>query len=195
MWNTVSLSIGSRRTKCQNNNVPIFTMRKETVTPDRKQSLLFFAILIACLSCSFAWVGCGAETTVHAQQTITPAILSGYCDAGGPPTSPDTFLVGLGGGAGCQSLIGTNNTGVPMPSAGTLQNLHLSSLRGVTVTVMVNGNSTAMTCTVSSTGSLPGTCSDSTHTIQVAAGDLVAVQASSASSTQIQGVQVSLEKQ
>jgi hypothetical protein len=159
--------------------------------PYLNESLLCSLLLIACL----AWVGCG-EATVHAQQTTVPAILTGYCDGSGPTSTPvTTFLIGLGGGVACETLTGTNNTGVPMPSAGTLPNLHLVSLRGASVTVFVNGNSSAMTCTVPSTGSLPGACSDTTHTVQGAAGDLVAVQASSATSTIIQGVQVSLEKQ
>jgi len=141
-------------------------------------------------------VGCGGDATVHAQQTTTAAILTGYCDASNTGTTPATaFLTGLGGGMSCSSINGTNNTGVPMPSAGTLQNLHAAMLRGGTVTVFVNGTSSAMTCTVPTSGALPGACSDTTHGVQVAAGDLVAVQATLSTSEQIQGVQVSLEKQ
>jgi hypothetical protein len=82
-----------------------------------------------------------------------------------------------------------------MPSAGTIQNLYMLSLRGATATVLINGNSSTITCTVPSSGSLPGTCSDTTHTAAVKAGDLIAVQATLATGTEIQGVQVSLEKQ
>jgi hypothetical protein len=154
----------------------------------------YLLISIAVMACSVL-VGCG-DSTVHAQQAATAAILTGYCDASDLGTAPATaFLTGLGGGTTCENLNGTNNTGVPMPSAGTLQNLHALSLRGATVTVIVNGTSSTMSCTVPATGTLPGSCSDTTHSVQVAAGDLVAVEATQATSAQIQGVQVSLEKQ
>lgn len=159
-------------------------------------------VVAVLISTCISLVGCGSDSSVvHAQSptpSTAPAILTGYCDASTTGATATTFLIGLGGGSGCSSLTGATNTGVPMPSAGTLQNLHVVSWQNnVTVTVYVNGNAAAATCTASGT-SAPYTCSDTTHTVSVSAGQLVGVQAipsTSSSSTIVQGVQASLEKQ
>jgi len=142
-----------------------------------------------------AMAGCGSMTsTVHAQQDTTPAILSGFCNSSNLTTA---YMMGLGAGDGCTSLTGSSNTGLPVPSAGTLQNLRvLTATQGAIVTVYVNGNPSPLTCTVAGTGPAPGSkCSDTSHTVSVSAGDLVTVQAVTTSAASIEFTQVSLEKQ
>ncbi|MGA2857025.1 MAG: hypothetical protein ABSE40_09155 [Candidatus Sulfotelmatobacter sp.] len=59
-----------------------------------------------------------------------------------------------------------------MPSAGTLMNLRVTddaTNQGSVATVYVNGTATALTCTEDSSGK----CSDTTHGIEVQAGDEV----------------------
>jgi len=161
-----------------------------------KKCSISAALSIALIAVSVMWIGCGSESTVHAQQTVTPAILTGYCDASGPTSVPATaFMIGFGASIGCHSMTGSNNTGLPMTSSGTLQNLRvLSFLNNTTVTVNVNGVASPITCTVTGT-TAPFTCSDSTHKVQVSSTDLVAVVATVADSSIVQGVQVAIEKQ
>jgi hypothetical protein len=145
----------------------------------------------------FVSTGCGGglDTTVHAAAATTPAILSGYCPASNTSTA---FMVNMGASDDCNSLTGTSNTGLPIPSAGTLQNMRvLSGSTGAVVTVLVNGQPTAITCTVPGAGTFtPGSsCQDGTHTQPVSAGDLVTIQATTSVSSIVQGTQVSLEKQ
>jgi hypothetical protein len=145
---------------------------------------------------AIALTGCGGTMngTVHAQGSSTPAILSGTCDTSNLPTA---YMIGLGGADGCVSLTGSGNTGLPIPSAGTLQNLRvLTASEGAVVTVYINGTASALTCAVPGNGFAPGSnCSDTTHTVSVAAGDLVAVQAATTTASSIGFTQVSLEKQ
>jgi hypothetical protein len=155
-------------------------------------SFFTFILLTICIFCT----GCGMDSTVHAQQATTPTILSGYCEASALGSVPATALMtGLGAGSDCSSLTGTTNTGLPITSAGIIQNLRVLSRFSITVTVRVNGNNTPITCNVSASGSTAAACSDTSHTAQVAAGDLISVAATSTTSSQIQGVQVSFEKQ
>ena len=72
-------------------------------------------------------------------------------------------------------LNGTPQSGVPMPSAGTLQNLRVTGGdksqggEGGVLTIYVNRKSTAITCTIGSSGS----CSDTLDAVSVNAGDVV----------------------
>jgi hypothetical protein len=145
----------------------------------------------------FVSVGCGGgiNSSVQAAAATTPAILSGYCPASNTSTA---FMANMGATDDCNSLTGSSNTGLPIPSSGTLQNMRvLSGSTGAVVTVLLNGQPTALTCTVPGSGAfVPGSsCQDNTHTQPVSAGDLVAIQATTAVASSIQGMQVSLEKQ
>ena len=67
-------------------------------------------------------------------------------------------------------------------NTGTLQNFAVNTsqiIAGNTVvfTVTVNGTATAVTCTMGPTGSVPGTCTDFTHSAAVNQGDAVLVTA------------------
>ena len=100
------------------------------------------------------------------------------------------FVPGAQGGAWCCA--------VPVPYAGTLSNLQFwlgsppGSGQSVTLTLYHNYASTGLTCVVS--GSTSQTCSDTTHTQSVNAGDVIAFVAvgssGAASSTIAAGVQV-----
>jgi hypothetical protein len=154
------------------------------------------SVTLLLIIAAVSMTGCGGSmnSTVHAQGNSTPAILSGTCDTSNLPTA---YMIGLGAADGCISLTGSSNTGLPMPSAGTLQNLRvLTASEGAVVTVYINGSASALTCTIPGNGFTPGSkCSDTTHTVSVSAGDLVAVQAATTSASSIGFTQVSLEKQ
>ena len=125
----------------------------------------------------------------------TPAILAGYCQWASFMPSPH-FMTGLGGNADCgptQSSV--LDSGLPMPSMGTLKNLQVLGLKqGDVVSVYVNGTATQITCTLPTGGGPGGTCSDATHSAPVKAGDLVAVEANTTSATP-NYMQVALEKE
>jgi hypothetical protein len=155
-----------------------------------KFAVLFLLILVVIMS------GCGGsmQGTVHAQANATPAILSAHCTSS---NSSIAYMAGLGGDESCNSLTGSSNTGLPIPSAGTLQNLRVFAPQGgMVVTVFINGTASATTCTVSgSSFAFGNNCSDTTHTTAVSAGDLVSIQASKSGVSSIEFMQVSLEKQ
>jgi hypothetical protein len=138
---------------------------------------------------------CG-DSTVHAAQTSTAAILTGSCDAS---SGNSAFMTGLGStNSICGSATGSDNTGLPMPSAGLLANLHVSSPNtGAVVNVLINGQSSPITCTISGSGAFsPGSaCSDTVHTANVSAGDLVAVKVTTSAQGLVQDTEVALEKQ
>lgn len=75
---------------------------------------------------------------------------------------------------------------MPAPAACTLKNLFVSmgaaqaSGGTLAITAFVNGADTALTCAVAAGGT---TCNDTTHTVSIAQGDLVAVHAANNSST------------
>lgn len=142
-----------------------------------------------------ATIGCGGvNDTVHAA-SATPAILSGYCNNSNLPTA---YMTNMGGSDICNSLTGTPQTGVPIPSAGTLQNLRvMSASTGSVWTVLVNGTATEITCTIPGTGSaVPGSvCSDTQHSRALNGGDLVTIQATTTLANSVVWSQVSLEKQ
>lgn len=123
----------------------------------------------------------------------TPAILAGYCQWSSAITGP-YFMTGLGGDSDCApTQSSASDSGLPMTSEGTLKNLQaLGWKEGDVITVLVNGVSTGITCTLPSGGGFGGTCSDMTHTASVKAGDLVAVEAATSASGKLQ---VALEKQ
>jgi len=135
---------------------------------------------------------CGGSA--HAANA-TPAILTGYCQWASSTPSPH-FLTDLGGNSDCgptqSSVI---DSGLPMPSMGTLQKLEVLGLKqGDVVSVYVNGTATQITCTLPTGGGPGGTCSDATHSAPVKAGDLVAVEASTTSPA-LNYMQVALEKE
>jgi hypothetical protein len=95
-------------------------------------------------------------------------------------------MPGFGGGhdannsfVKCSLNIGTGtipHPGMPITSAGTLANLWVSSeTNGGTaesIVVLKNGVATALTCTYAGAKK----CSDATHSVSVAAGDLITVE-------------------
>ena len=130
-----------------------------------------------------------------ASDTSTPAILTGGCESfPGAPGATYT-LFGLGQySAGCEP--GLPQSGIPMPSAGILQNLHVvgglaaKAGKGGVATIWVNKKSTALTCTVDSSG----TCVDTSDVVSVNAGDTVAATYAPGSGIST-SVSVALEKQ
>jgi hypothetical protein len=85
--------------------------------------------------------------------------------------------------------------GLPIPSAGTLQNLTVASNANgaypITVSVYVNGVITTLGCTITA-----NICADNLDTVNVLAGQTVAVQLSTASATAGSlSIHASLEKQ
>ncbi len=72
-----------------------------------------------------------------------------------------------------------------MPTAGTIKNLwaFIEAAPGVgsswTFTIRKNGVDTAVACTVTGTGAANQKCSDTTHSVVFAAGDLISVRESS----------------
>jgi hypothetical protein len=96
------------------------------------------------------------------------------------------------------------NTGLPIPSAGTLQNLTLVAYQGlttppfqVTVTTWVNSAPTPLSCTITvATIHQAITCSDPVNSVAVNAGDTVSVMMTTAApNAGAMSMNVSLEKQ
>jgi hypothetical protein len=151
----------------------------------------------------------------------TPAILTGYCIGNGNVPPVQGLFVGLGtnsstaGGFGNGSsrcfngsmaadITGLLNTGLPIPSAGTLQNLTLVAYQGqttppfqVTVQTWVNSAPTPLACTITvATIHQAITCSDPVNSIAVNAGDTVSVMMTTdAPDAGFLIMNVSLEKQ
>jgi hypothetical protein len=117
------------------------------------------------------------QSTQEAITQPSPAILVGGCNGVQSPNEP-YIVFGLGQEEfTCDEITQLPfTTGVPMGSAGTLQNLRLANGRerdltpGSVATVYLNGTATALACTVSASS----TCVDSMHKVTVKAGDLVA---------------------
>ena len=120
---------------------------------------------------------CGVNTTANPPVGLFGAgpngCFNGYTAAGLAPGGGETALL-------------------PIPSAGTLKNLTVAATGyvvpmgnpfnfAVSIQVFVNGVATPLACIV--TASVPAVpCSDNAHTVAVLAGDLIAVQMSTASS-------------
>ena len=152
---------------------------------------------------AISWTSGGATGAVSAKWQLErtpahtstgPATLVGLCgdaSAGGTPVV--LFSLGQTSSTTCSNFPGPPPHGVPMPSAGTLQNLHVTGGydnapgSGSVVTVYVNGSATDMTCTVGTSGK----CADTTHKVSVHAGDEVAGTIALTSGAE---VLVSLEK-
>lgn len=176
------------------------------MTKSRKLSAVVCLVFVA-LS---AVAGCSGNGNVpggvvQAQSSSTPAILSGWCSDLLPTMGAKNWLVGLGGLDTSPACSANGPFGVPMPSSGTLKNLRLvadpsgslgSTATGV-VTVFVNGNATPLTCTLTATVSAgpEPSCSDNVHTVNVAAGDLVAANFVWQSGLGFVFVRTALEKQ
>src|SRR5215471_10153219 len=105
----------------------------------------------------------------------TPTIFTGMCiDASRQVGMPFAVWPFGAEDPGCASVT-LPVQGVPMPSAGILQNLHVTGGgfagpgEGSTVTIYVNGSATPLTCTVD----VSGKCADKTHRVSVSAADEV----------------------
>lgn len=152
---------------------------------------------------------CGGTSTTGALQSASTGISnSGYVLTSTGAASLPTWQVT--GAAVSGSIIGLNNctlniTGtvgyigfyysagtasaslsaiqIPVPMNGTIDHMYVltnnnsNSING-TYTLNVNNGNTALVATV--TGNSTGTFSDTTHTVSVSAGDLIVIQASSA---------------
>jgi hypothetical protein len=131
--------------------------------------------------------------------------LSGFCGISTQPNSGTAtgVLLELGSedvtAPGCfNGYTPTTVVGLPIPSAGTLQNLTVASnaLVGsyppILVSVYINGVVTNIGCTINSSN----TCADNTDSAAVNPGDRVAVELSASSVPAGNlSVHVSLEKQ
>jgi len=151
----------------------------------------------------------------------SPAILSGFCWASPNPALNPTqgLFLGLGGipmstecfqGGNPADTTGLNGMGIPMPSAGVLQNLTLVGLGNanvpwqgsIQVQVWVNFIATSLVCTAEVTiASGKTSCSDFVDTVNVNAQDTVSVAMTgtaapgSPSGVYMSSMSVSLEKQ
>src|SRR6185437_10261505 len=108
--------------------------------------------------------------------------LNGACTGTANATAGTYGLTGIdtaNGTIACNSTAVTvaAATGIVMPRAGLLKNLQVTATAAGTnassgaVTFNKNGSATTITCTVG-TGT---SCSDTTHTVSVAAGDIISV--------------------
>ncbi|HTY43000.1 MAG TPA: hypothetical protein VMH79_14090, partial [Thermoanaerobaculia bacterium] len=114
----------------------------------------------------------------------------------GPP-GPSTGIPLIGGTSGTSNLVNGRFMGMfagnqssterlvqnIMPRAGTVEDFYIfietapGGTASWTFTLRKNGADTALTCTVSGTNQI---CSDTTHSVTFAAGDLVSVREASA---------------
>jgi hypothetical protein len=136
-------------------------------------------LILGCVSALA--IGRGQDSArPQTKQSSTPTILSGGCAPGKAYNRGAVPVFGLGQYATttCIAYHGVINptSGVPMPSAGVLQNLRAvggtterTGQEGV-LTIYVNGVSSSLTCTIDASG----VCSDTTNTVSVNAGDSVA---------------------
>jgi len=123
-------------------------------------------LLAACFGAVLAAAHGGIrEPTVY----NNPAIIVGGCYT----YQSGMWVVPLGGnGSPCTST-GVPLHGVPMPNAGRVRTLRVTgndisdAPEGSVITVYVNGNPTALSCTVGATGK----CQDLGHSVGVRAGD------------------------
>ncbi len=146
----------------------------------------------------------GAQGTQGPQGNVGPQGVPGNIGPQGPqgnvgpqgPPGPVSGTPIIGGTSGTSNLVSGRYMGMfagnqssterrvqnIMPIAGTVGNFTVfletapSTGSSWTLTLRKNGVDTAVTCTVSGTGQ---TCSDATHTVTFAAGDLVSVRESS----------------
>lgn len=128
------------------------------------------------LSCGGGTVGAAEPPSPPQDPTpgsTTPAILVGSCHG-----EPDggTYLFGLGRITRTECVGNFPFVGLPMPSAGTLKNLRIvadigSTNPDFTLTVVVNGSPTSLTCVLGTNT----TCANTTDTMNVGAGDMVGV--------------------
>ncbi len=155
-------------------------MRKMTRLLSSSLAVILLALIGAQLGCGGGGIGSSTPPVVQAQNTPpTPTIIYGACPF--PASSPVGFgsiwLVGSDASR-CTTAWSTPGYGIPMPSGGTLKNLRVKTLAGADLiaTVWVNGNPSALTCTIPASGpGVTGSCSDVAHQITVIAGDDVAL--------------------
>jgi hypothetical protein len=146
----------------------------------------------------------GAQT-----RSGTPAILTAFCQ--GPVDTPTGTALLFGLGQTMDVYCDVWNQGgesetfdpMPMPSSGTL--LHLTAVSGTpgfvgraTLTVLVNGVASALSCSMSNSGSpITPACRDAVHFLAVHTGDTVALQVTNTSEpgqNGLVGFQVTIEK-
>src|SRR5882762_2151210 len=116
----------------------------------RVERMLMVVLTAIVVGVTIVCSACG-DSTVHAAQVNTAAILTGSCGASNLNIA---FMAGLGAtDSTCNSATGSDNTGLPMPSAGVLANLRVSSPNtGAVITLLINGQPSLITCTVSGSG-------------------------------------------
>jgi len=148
----------------------------------------------------------------------TSTIISGYCNEGSPVGSNNTSVIGVLGTlppAQCfegpaPSLVFAQGSPFPIPSAGALKNLAVvgtevsqtgTTMYQVNVSIWVNGAMTDIGYTlVPASFDQRTTCADKIHTINLNAGDLIAVVIDTPTGDNLMnaaelGLLVTLEKQ
>ena len=156
--------------------------------------------LYTCTTSAGNITGCIAmSSALPTTGTVTvngAATFSGFC-SGTVGSNATNYVFGLGGAAiACSSNTSAVSAAV-MPTSGTLENFVVyagtapgGSLTDV-LTVNKNGAATSITCSLVHT---TATCSDTSHTASVAAGDLITVSDATATSGAAANLSVSFEK-
>jgi hypothetical protein len=150
-----------------------------------------------------------ARTLTLPDATGTVGLLSGTAklmgSAAGSCASSGTlwtFSLGEDSALTCTVTTATQsaNLGVPMASPGTIKNFNVvagravkSGVSNVAVTVFKNSSSQALACSIVASAT---TCNDTTHSLTLAAGDIIGVQIGPTNASEtLADVRVTLEKQ
>lgn len=112
--------------------------------------------------------------TITSSPSVAPTVLYFGADSSLANTTTAFAFPGCGGAA-----VSATERWVMMPCAGKLSNLYVreatgSTTQGVVYTVRQNGSNTTITCTCAA-GAGVVTANDTTHTVTVAAGDVISI--------------------
>jgi hypothetical protein len=151
---------------------------------------------------SYTWTVPGADAqgvvTSDGAGTLTltrPGIMSAFCS--GAATASATLFLFHAGAAVIACTDTTTLLTIPISSAGTIRNLNVkagtagAAAGSGIMTLQKGGVDTTVTCTVG-TGT---TCSDTTHSFTVAAGDLIGLKMVTAGGETIANVRATWEKE
>jgi hypothetical protein len=133
-----------------------------------------------------------AQDSLGNRQQNGPAILSGYCYGNSGLLQGLFFGLGANHDSACYDGLnaadttGSQNTGLPMPSAGTLRNLTLVAYEPtsppappsyqVAIQVWVNSAPTALSCMITvAVINQAIKCTDNIHSVSVKAGDTITI--------------------
>lgn len=118
--------------------------------------------------------------TISSSPSVAPAVLIFGASASLNATTTSYLFPGFS-----ENTVGTNELKIYMPAAGKLSNLYVwertgSTTQGIVYTVNKNSTPSTITCTVPA-GAGSVNANDTTHTLSVAAGDLISISAAGVS--------------